>query len=145
MPERPCPACGRPLKPWRRVPDHEPASRDTHMLLRCPACGSAATAGPPPPASAHEAGAYRPGRPRGAALAAPLLRAFARRRLALLGTPRGALLDVGAGRGRFVLSARAAGWDARGIEPSAREPAAHVERVALEAAEVEGGSLEAVT
>ncbi len=140
-----CPACGGPLTPWRRAPDHEPAARTTHPLLRCAACGTAVTAGAPPPAGAHAAGAYRPGRPRGAAAAAPLLRAFDRRRLGLLGPPGGALLDVGAGRGRFVASARAAGWDARGIEPSSREPAAHVEPVALEAADVEAGSLRAIS
>jgi SAM-dependent methyltransferase len=145
MAERTCPACRGPLKSWRRVPDHEPASSATHMLLRCADCGTAVTAGPPPPAEAHAAGAYRPGRPRGAGAAAPLLRAFDRRRLALLGAPGGSLLDVGAGRGRFVATARAAGWDARGIEPSPREPAAHVEPVALEAATVAPGSVEAIT
>jgi SAM-dependent methyltransferase len=145
MADRACPACGGPLRPWRRAPDHEPASGATHVLLRCGECGSAVTAGPPAPADAHEAGAYRPGRPRGAGLAAPLLQAFDRRRLGLLGPPSGALLDVGAGRGRFVASARAAGWDARGIEPSSREPVPGVEPVALEDAGVAPGSLGAIT
>jgi SAM-dependent methyltransferase len=77
--------------------------------------------------------------------AAPLLRAFDRRRLALLGPPAGALLDVGAGRGRFVASARAAGWNATGIEPSPREPAEHVIAVALEEAQVAPGSVQAIT
>jgi SAM-dependent methyltransferase len=58
--------------------------------------------------------------PRLAGLARPVLGRFDRVRLALLGPPRGALLDIGAGRGRFVASARAAGWSATGIEPSAR-------------------------
>ena len=145
MAVRSCPACRGPLQPWRRVPDHEPGSPATHALLRCRSCGTAVTGGPPPPPGAHAAGAYRSGRPRGAGLAAPLLRAFDRRRLALLGPPEGALLDVGAGRGRFVASARAAGWDAGGIEPSPREPAAHVAPVAVEDAQVAPGSLRAIT
>ncbi len=144
-----CPACGGALRAWRRAPDHEPASGATHLLLRCAACGTAVTAGPPPEFSAaHEAGAYRPGAPRGAGTAAPILHAFDRRRLAILAraaAPPGPLLDVGAGRGRFVAHARTAGWDARGIEPSGRSRAAHVEAVALEDAAVAAGSLGAIT
>ena len=133
-----CPACGAELAAWRRAGDNEPASRETRLLLRCPACGTARTAGDPIP-GAHEAGAYAPGPPRGARLAAPLLEAFDRRRLALLGDARGPLLDVGAGRGRFVAHARAHGFpDAIGIEPSARAPAPHVEAVALEDAAFAG-------
>lgn len=88
---------------------------------------------------AHEAGAYAPGAPRGAGLAAPLLRAFDRQRLALLGDASGPLLDVGAGRGRFVAYARAHGFpDTTGLEPSARATAPHVEPAALEDADYAG-------
>ncbi len=129
-----CPACGAELRPWRRAGDNEPGSAATRLLLRCPACGTARTSGPAAPDS-HETGAYAPGAPRGARMAAPLLRAFDRRRLGLLGDARGPLLDVGAGRGRFVAHARAHGFpDALGIEPSPRSSAAHVEAVSLEAA-----------
>jgi len=143
-----CPACGGPLTAWRRAGDNEPASTATRLLLRCPECGTARTAGPAPDfAGAHEAGAFAPGTPRGARAAAPILRAFDRRRLALLrrvAAPPGPLLDVGAGRGRFVAHARAHGWDARGIEPSRRAPAPHVEAVTLEAAAVSPAALGAV-
>jgi SAM-dependent methyltransferase len=132
VPRVTCPACGGELAPWRRAGDNEPASAETRLLLRCARCGTARTAGDAP-AAAHETGAYAPGAPRGARVAAPLLRAFDRRRMALLGDASGPLLDVGAGRGRFVAYARAHGFpDATGIEPSPRATAPHVEAVALE-------------
>jgi predicted SAM-dependent methyltransferase len=144
--EATCPACGGPLRAWRRAPDHEPGAQTTHLLLRCPACGTAVTAGDPPAfADAHEAGAYAPGAPRGSRAAAPILRAFDHRRLGLLDGARSPLLDVGAGRGRFVAYAREHGWDARGIEPSGRSSAPNVDAVALEDAVVEPGSVGAIT
>ena len=109
----------------------------------------------PAPAAAHEQGAYGGGAPRGAGLAAPLLRAFDRRRLTFLGRagarPPGRLLDVGAGRGRFVAQARAAGWDADGIEPSlrgvqgARARGVELQQAGIEDAVVEHGSLDVVS
>jgi SAM-dependent methyltransferase len=90
------------------------------------------------PEGLHEAGAYRAATPRLAGIAAPVLRHFDRRRLKLIGAalwdsararapwrgPGGSeaprLLDIGAGRGRFVASARAAGYDAEGLEPTDR-------------------------
>jgi SAM-dependent methyltransferase len=144
-----CPACGGRLRAWRRVPANEPASAETYLLLRCAFCGTAVTASPPPCfAEAHEAGAYAPVTPRGARAVAPLLEAFDRRRLSLLArvaSPPGPLLDVGAGRGRFVAHASQRGWDARGIEPSGRSSAPGVEQVAVEDAVVAPGSLGAVT
>jgi SAM-dependent methyltransferase len=128
-----CPACGGELAPWRRAGDNEPASTATRLLLRCGGCGTARTAGPAPDFAAfNEAGAFAPGQPRGARAAAGLLRAFDRRRLELLGDASGPLLDVGAGKGRFVAYARAHGWDATGIEPAARGRVPHVEAVAVE-------------
>jgi SAM-dependent methyltransferase len=79
---------------------------------------------------------------------------FDRQRLAILRriVPAPArLLDVGAGRGRFVLAARAAGYEASGIEPSLRgaeaaaAAGAPVQQVTLEQATIEPGSLDAVT
>jgi SAM-dependent methyltransferase len=98
-----CPACGGSTAPW------------LEGLAQCSACGTAVTLAPPPGPSAYETGS-----PRLARLAAPVLALFDRRRLSLLGAPRGTLLDVGAGRGRFVAAARDAGWTASGIEPSER-------------------------
>ena len=124
------------------MPGSEPADRGTYLLERCPACGTATTRGTAP-AGAHQSGAYAACAPRGAGLAAPLLGAFDRRRLRLLGEPRGRLLDVGAGRGRFVASARAAGWDASGLEPFPRGAAPFVDAIALEDATYE--ELDAIT
>jgi SAM-dependent methyltransferase len=114
------------------------------------------TAAPPAAEDLHEQGAYRAGAPRLSTVAAPALRAFDRRRLTLLRRagvgPGSLLLDAGAGRGRFVAAARAAGYDATGIEPSARGVAGardaygvELERAGIEDAVVEPGSLDAVS
>jgi SAM-dependent methyltransferase len=108
-------------------------------LDRCAACGTAVTTLSAPPLDDLPP-------PRGRRAAGPVLRAYDAQRLRLLGPPRGALLDVGAGRGRFVAAARRAGWDARGIEPAAgRAAAGGVEPVGVEDAAVAPGSLAAVT
>ena len=150
-----CPACGGPLSPWRFVPASDPALLPAQFeLYRCEICGSAVTLGGDPPPELYESGAYRPGTPRLHRFVAPLLSLFDRQRLALLrplapAPPR--LLDVGAGRGRFVLAARAAGYDASGIEPSLRgveaatAAGAPVDRVAIEQAAIAPGSVDAVT
>jgi SAM-dependent methyltransferase len=65
--------------------------------------------------------------------------------------PPGRLLDVGAGRGRFVAAARAAGYQAEGIEPAARGELARAEQgiqlapETVESASFAPGSLDAVT
>jgi predicted SAM-dependent methyltransferase len=106
------------------------------------------TAGDVPP-GLHDTGAYRPGTPRLHGLAAPVLRLFDRQRLALarsLAPPPARLLDVGAGRGRFVAAASEAGYEAEGIEPSAREPAAvSIRRAAVQDAEFDPESFELIT
>ncbi len=112
------------------------------------------TLGEPPP-GLHESGAYGIEAPHLHRLAQPVLRGFDRQRLAMLrplATPGARLLDVGAGRGRFVTSALAAGYDARGIEPSPRggdearrADEVRLERVGIEQADREEGSLDAVT
>jgi SAM-dependent methyltransferase len=137
------------------VPANEPGSAAVYDLARCERCGTAVTIGAAPPDDVHETGAYRPGAPRLAGVAAPLLRRFDRKRLALLArgvSPPARLLDAGAGRGRFVAAARVAGYEARGIEPSARgvDGAAASYGVALERATIESAavvprSLDAVT
>jgi SAM-dependent methyltransferase len=152
-----CPACAAAaLASWRTAPASEPAQAAVRFaLLRCPSCGTAVTAGPPPAFdAAHEAGAYAARVPRLSRAAAPVLRAFDRRRLGLLARavgPPGTLVDAGAGRGRFVAAARAAGWDATGIEPSRRGVEAALaaygvtlEPAAIETARVAPGSLDAV-
>jgi SAM-dependent methyltransferase len=123
---RTCPACRAALHPWREVEGTDPALAGTWPLLRCARCGTAVTGGAPPGEDPHAVGAYG-GTPRLAALARPLLGAFDRRRARLLARAldrpdlQGVrVLDAGAGRGRFVAYARAAGAAAEGLEPSRR-------------------------
>jgi SAM-dependent methyltransferase len=152
--DRLCPACGGRMLQWRTVPSSEPALGAVRFTLaRCPACGTAVTLGESPPAL-HDTGAYRPGTPRLHRLASPLLRAFDARRLALLRdhlAPGARLLDVGAGRGRFVAAAAAAGYRAAGIEPSERGVSAaralgvDVQQAGIESAAIPAASLDAVT
>jgi SAM-dependent methyltransferase len=150
---RPCPACGGPLRAWRTVPGSDPALPGAWPLQRCADCGTAVTGGPPPGAQAHEAGAYGGGAPRLSRAVAPILRAFDRHRLRLLARAGarapGALLDVGAGRGRFVAEAARAGWRAGGLEPSlrggegARARGVELQRAGVEDALIEPGSVDA--
>jgi len=147
-----CPACGGRLAPWRTVPGSEPAlARESFPLARCVSCGTAVTGGTAAE-DLHETGAYGGGAPRLSRAALPVLRRFDAQRLSLLGVSLGSrLLDVGAGRGRFVLSARAAGWDATGIEPSERGASAAaaagapVQRASIAGATVAGDSIDVVT
>ena len=146
-----CPACGGRLRFWRSVPASDPAlgARDFE-LLRCEDCGTAVTTGGSG-GDLHETGAYGGGAPRLSRTVLPVLRRFDAQRLSLLGPSGGKLLDVGAGRGRFVLSARAAGWDAVGIEPSERGASAAaadgapVQRTSVEDAAIAAGSVDAAT
>jgi SAM-dependent methyltransferase len=148
-----CPACGALLRGWRLVAAGEPGGAPV-PLLRCIACGTAVTAAPAPVA-AHDSGAYATDEPRLARAAAPVLAAFDRRRLALLRDtvpPPARLLDAGAGRGRFVAAARAAGYDAEGLEPSRRGVRAARERHgillldgAIDTADLQPRSFDAVT
>ena len=155
--ERPtdaCPACLGSLTPWLSVESAEPAFTGRPFpLLRCAECGTAVTVDPVAD-EAYSTGAYGSGRPRLSGLARPLLDSFDRRRLGFLSglvTPPARLLDVGAGRGRFVASARAAGYDAEGIEPSSRGADAAaalgvpVARAGVFEAAIDARSVDAVT
>jgi SAM-dependent methyltransferase len=103
----------------------------------------------------HEIGAYAPGAPRLHWLARPILGAFDAQRLALLApalSPGAAVLDVGAGRGRFVAAASAAGYRATGVEPSQRGVAAarsvygvDLDQAGIDDAVLDDGSLDAVS
>lgn len=136
------------------MPSSEPLlGKVLYELARCPHCGTAVTLGSAPPAL-YESGAYGQDSPRLQTLAMPLLRAFDRQRLALLNgvaAPGMTVLDVGAGRGRFVRSARQAGFDAQGIEPSARgfraakQLGTGVARADIEDAPIGERSLDAIT
>ena len=110
------------------MPAGEPSDARTFALTRCVACATAVTGGEPLGPRAYEEGIYAPGAPR----AAPAVRVLQRaavgqpaRVLARAGLRPGArVLDIGAGRGRLVAELRRRGFDAEGIEPSARSAGA---------------------
>ncbi|WP_354700344.1 hypothetical protein DSM112329_00613 [Paraconexibacter sp. AEG42_29] len=124
-----CPACGTATSAWMSAPGAAYDAGDID-LARCPECGTAVTLTPVPDGvDLHETGDYAPAPPRGATLAAPLLRLFDRQRLRLVRWATGGgsaaagtrLVDAGAGRGRFVAHARAQGYPlATGVEPTVR-------------------------
>lgn len=157
-----CPAGGGRLTAWRSVPSSEPAlTALRYLLLRCHGCGSAVTRSDPederrtsPAVDLHETGAYRAGDPILYRPAGPILRAFDAQRLALLRRlvpPPARVLDAGAGNGRFVAAAAAAGYQATRIEPSrrgierARARNVAITAATIETAQVPEGSLDAVT
>jgi SAM-dependent methyltransferase len=127
----------------------EPVLPGRFTLERCASCGTAVTAGPPlaelPDLRDH--GDYGGGAPRLSRLALPVLRCFDEQRLRFvrsaleqIGHPGPVrLLDVGAGRGRFVDTARRAGLSAEGLEPSRRGLDAAADRygIALRAGTIE--------
>jgi 2-polyprenyl-3-methyl-5-hydroxy-6-metoxy-1,4-benzoquinol methylase len=98
----------------------------------------------------YESGVYRVGTTRLSAVIDTVRRGFERQKLALLRRslpPLASLLGAGAGQGRFVAAARAAGYDAGGLEPSDRgvEVAAArgiaLQKTTLDDASVEPGSV----
>jgi SAM-dependent methyltransferase len=137
-----CPACGGALAPWLTVPSGEPSDPRGFPLLRCASCGSAVTGGEPPGPGAYASGVYAPGPPRAAAAVRALQHATVGQPVRLLRRaglrPAGRVLDAGAGTGRLVEALLAAGYEARGIDPSARSVAAAaaakrpVEQMAIE-------------
>ncbi len=141
---------------WRSATASDPqlAGRREYALTRCAACGTARTelpAGAVPPSSLYEAGTYAAARPALDRILEPMRALVERDKLRFVrGLPPGArVLEVGAGDGRFVSRLRAAGLEARGIEPSeggvrmARARAAPVERGTVEELGLEPDSLDA--
>jgi 2-polyprenyl-3-methyl-5-hydroxy-6-metoxy-1,4-benzoquinol methylase len=136
------------------VSSSEPAlAAERFELKRCGRCGTAVTVGVNPP-GLHDSGAYRAGTPRLHGVARPALTLFDRQRLAMvrsLSGPPARLLDVGAGRGRFVAAAQKAGYRAEGVEPSergvhaARAIGAPVRQASVEDAGVQPGSVDVAT
>lgn len=164
-----CPGCAGALDRWRTVPSSEPRFAPArYELWRCGACGTAVTGNPVGSASPadppghdplasgadpracgpdlHASGSYRRRVPHLHRLARPLLDRFDRERLDLLARlcPAGArVIDAGAGQGRFVARAQAAGYDAWGFDPHPRGTG--VARGALETIELPAGRADAVT
>jgi SAM-dependent methyltransferase len=136
-----CVACGSSLVAWRPGEAQEPTVQRAYMLFRCPACGTASTAGSAGP-ELYETGVYRAGSTRLPWVVEAVRRGFERQKLRLLRgslPPPATIVEPGAGQGRFVAAARAAGYEARGFEPSARAVDVATERgVELDRADIDG-------
>jgi SAM-dependent methyltransferase len=137
---------------WFAAEPQDAAIEARFMLYRCTACGGAETAGEPSP-ELYETGVYAAKTTRLGALVEAVRRAYERQKLALLrrsAPPPARVLEAGAGQGRFVIMARAAGYEAEGFEPSkagveiARGRGVELERASLEDAELEPASFDAV-
>ncbi len=153
-----CPACrSSRAQCVGRVRAADPRLAEPFELLRCAACDlTYLTPRPDPDAidALYDGAFYYPAAGPGGALARAVLAAIQssrRRRIERL-VPRGRLLDIGSGDGRFVEHMARHGWEATGIDPS---PAAFaiVRRHAhgrfacgsLEAFDFGRGSLDAIT
>ena len=131
----------------------DPARDERYLVERCERCGHGQTRIEVEPEALYESGNYAPGAPRLAALAAPVLASFDRARMRLLRravAPGGQVLEVGAGRGRFLARLARAGYRARGVEPAphrlaeARARGLEVVGDPVESVAVEPASLDAV-
>jgi GT2 family glycosyltransferase/SAM-dependent methyltransferase len=147
-----CVACDAPMSPWRIAEPQDPRLGRRWALVRCERCGTASTAGEAEP-ELYETGVYAAETTRLSPLVEAVRRTYERQKLGLLGravAPPARVLEAGAGQGRFVRMARAAGYEASGFEPSAKgvEVAAtrgvELQRASLESASVEAASVDAV-
>jgi 2-polyprenyl-3-methyl-5-hydroxy-6-metoxy-1,4-benzoquinol methylase len=100
---------------------------ESFEILACDRCGYGCTVVPPGFAAEHlyETASYDRDESRVRKVLRPLLGALEGSKVRDLRrwVQSGALLEVGAGKGRFLAAARAAGFEVHGIEPSARSRA----------------------
>jgi 2-polyprenyl-3-methyl-5-hydroxy-6-metoxy-1,4-benzoquinol methylase len=151
-----CPLCSIAFDPARNVR----WTKDGFDVVRCPSCRLLFRADLPAPAeldAIYTLDYFKASEDDGQGYLdyvadEEVHRLAAKRRLALLGDPDGALLDVGAAAGFFVAEARARGWDARGIdiadsmlEWGRREVGVPLEHATLADVDELPGSLAAVT
>jgi SAM-dependent methyltransferase len=136
-----CLVCGGSTRPLWHVRSNAdgPLARGFDVRA-CSECGAGLTDPLPRPdelPSLHGAGAHESAGGRGLGLAERALLAQERARLKRIrrfAAPPGRLLDVGAGKGRFVACAAAEGWAVQGVEPAPGQVSAARARFGLELA-----------
>lgn len=108
---------------WRDAVASDPAfGGAVTRLALCPACGTACSLGPPPPAEdSHETAYYSPTKGIADRVIEPLRRLAGRDRLRALAdlAPDDSVLEIGSGDGSFLAALGADGRRVAGIEPSA--------------------------
>jgi SAM-dependent methyltransferase len=135
-----CPACGslnaRFL--WTIDANADGPTDRPYELWHCPQCRTGITWPPPPREAEAPLPQATPHDRRGAKGWSPaeaLLAALEGQRLREIhrhSRPPGRLLEVGAGKGRFLARARRRGWSAQGLDPSPRQVTAAQARYGIE-------------
>lgn len=132
-----CPLCGGEQAIARKAAD--PVSGDLFTIIRCCRCGVGITRPAPADLAPYYPAAYygsRHGATSGLCL---------RRRLRLLPTTPGSLLDVGCGDGSFLVAARSRGWCVTGLERAPDAARAHGITIHTTTADFVGCGFDAIT
>lgn len=133
-----CPLCLSPTpRPFLQAPALDRLKGEIYTCFRCPACGFVFLDPAVGGMAVHydESGYYSRQPPLLGQWIDRLMAGFHRLRLWMVQRawrrPPGRLLDIGCGKGKFLVAAQAAGWECTGVEPTERSWRVAVEQYHL--------------